>query len=450
MEKKHFFNTEISPTQFNFQPFANAFQTNPNFENNSVQQHSQFNSALSSMVSSHPSQMFMQRSSYMNSPNTSSYNTTTDSPLKLQMPTMNHHFVKENIPISGNPMPMTSALPILPTDPAFVQRAAQLSCLLNHSFNDKTSPNGMNNAEFQYRDSSLCKDNDKSPGVSTSPLDVVVSPTIIKSNYLQMNVRSASVFEQNPTQDTELQTPVELESRKRKGKAKEAALLQSVKVAEEDENLETRKRSKMASGNESGGIKIQEGTNIAAENKNQDDNQKSPEAPKDYIHVRARRGQATDSHSLAERVRREKIGERMKLLQDLVPGCNKVTGKAVMLDEIINYVQSLQSQVEFLSMKLSTVNSRQNVCMANLLPKDMFQQNGRLSNQMYSAESSASAYHGQQVCDDSLQPLDVVLRRNLGLGLDGFSDGLSQFPAFSEDDLQSLVQTGFGPNQTST
>ncbi|MCI14208.1 transcription factor bHLH49-like, partial [Trifolium medium] len=64
-----------------------------------------------------------------------------------------------------------------------------------------------------------------------------------------------------------------------------------------------------------------------------------------YVHVRARRGQATNSHSLAERVRREKISERMKFLQDLVPGCNKVTGKAVMLDEIINYVQSLQQQV---------------------------------------------------------------------------------------------------------
>lgn len=75
-----------------------------------------------------------------------------------------------------------------------------------------------------------------------------------------------------------------------------------------------------------------------------------------YIHVRARRGQATDSHSLAERVRRERISERMKLLQALVPGCDKVTGKALMLDEIINYVQSLQNQVEFLSMKLASVN----------------------------------------------------------------------------------------------
>lgn len=87
--------------------------------------------------------------------------------------------------------------------------------------------------------------------------------------------------------------------------------------------------------------------------------QPPPEPPKqDYIHVRARRGQATDSHSLAERARREKISERMKILQDLVPGCNKVIGKALVLDEIINYIQSLQRQVEFLSMKLEAVNSR--------------------------------------------------------------------------------------------
>ncbi|KAK6130755.1 hypothetical protein DH2020_035501 [Rehmannia glutinosa] len=92
----------------------------------------------------------------------------------------------------------------------------------------------------------------------------------------------------------------------------------------------------------------------------------------DYILVRAKRGQATNSHSLAERVRREKISERMRLLQELVPGCNKITGKAVMLDEIINYVQSLQQQVEFLSMKLATVNPELNVDIERLLSKDDF------------------------------------------------------------------------------
>lgn len=77
------------------------------------------------------------------------------------------------------------------------------------------------------------------------------------------------------------------------------------------------------------------------------------EAPKEVVHVRARRGQATDSHSIAERVRRGKINERLRCLQDIVPGCYKSMGMAVMLDEIINYVQSLQNQVEFLSSKLS-------------------------------------------------------------------------------------------------
>ncbi|XP_062178545.1 transcription factor bHLH48-like isoform X2 [Phragmites australis] len=77
-----------------------------------------------------------------------------------------------------------------------------------------------------------------------------------------------------------------------------------------------------------------------------------------YVHVRARRGQATDSHSLAERARREKINARMDLLKELVPGCSKVSGTALVLDEIINHVQSLQRQVEYLSMRLAAVNPR--------------------------------------------------------------------------------------------
>ncbi|GER57078.1 basic helix-loop-helix (bHLH) DNA-bindingsuperfamily protein [Striga asiatica] len=86
---------------------------------------------------------------------------------------------------------------------------------------------------------------------------------------------------------------------------------------------------------------------------------KPPEQPKqDYIHVRARRGQATNSHNLAERAHRENISERMKILQDLVPGCNKIIGKALVLDEIINYIQSLQRQVE---MKLEAVNARETI-----------------------------------------------------------------------------------------
>ncbi|EAZ09708.1 hypothetical protein OsI_31996 [Oryza sativa Indica Group] len=61
-------------------------------------------------------------------------------------------------------------------------------------------------------------------------------------------------------------------------------------------------------------------------------------------------------NSAHSKVRRERISERMRMLQALVPGCDKVTGKALILDEIINYVQSLQNQVEFLSMRIASLS----------------------------------------------------------------------------------------------
>ncbi|KAH6757165.1 basic helix-loop-helix DNA-binding superfamily protein [Perilla frutescens var. hirtella] len=75
----------------------------------------------------------------------------------------------------------------------------------------------------------------------------------------------------------------------------------------------------------------------------------APNQPSIRPRARARRGQATDPHSIAERLRRERISERMKALQELVPSCNK-TDKAAMLDEILDYVKFLRLQVKVLSM----------------------------------------------------------------------------------------------------
>ncbi|KAJ8445322.1 hypothetical protein Cgig2_010680 [Carnegiea gigantea] len=96
--------------------------------------------------------------------------------------------------------------------------------------------------------------------------------------------------------------------------------------------------------------------NTGAGRKRKGKSEEELQKPREVIHVRAKRGQATDSHSLAERVRRERINEKLKVLQDLVPGCYKTMGMAVMLDVIINYVRSLQNQIEFLSMKLSAAS----------------------------------------------------------------------------------------------
>ncbi|XP_024310948.1 transcription factor BHLH089 isoform X2 [Brachypodium distachyon] len=130
-----------------------------------------------------------------------------------------------------------------------------------------------------------------------------------------------------------------------------------------------------------------------AKGKSSKSKQADDEPPRDYVHVRARRGQATDSHSLAERVRREKITIKMKMLQDLVPGCNKVIGKALMLDEIINYVQSLQQQVEFLSMKLATVNPQLDFStLSTLLHKDMNEAFGPSPSSVFPLESAGGAF----------------------------------------------------------
>ncbi|XP_058750476.1 transcription factor bHLH63-like isoform X1 [Vicia villosa] len=145
----------------------------------------------------------------------------------------------------------------------------------------------------------------------------------------------------------------------------------------------------------------------------------------DYIHVRARRGQATDSHSLAERVRREKISERMKYLQDLVPGCNKIAGKAGMLDEIINYVQSLQRQVEFLSMKLAAVNPRLDFNIDELFAKEIFPQNfptigmqSDMTNPTYLQFNSAQqllSSCGGLINNMGMIPPEIGHRRNMNI-----------------------------------
>ncbi|KAL1209873.1 Transcription factor bHLH60 [Cardamine amara subsp. amara] len=122
--------------------------------------------------------------------------------------------------------------------------------------------------------------------------------------------------------------------------------------------------------------------------KSSEENEKLP-----YVHVRARRGQATDSHSLAERARREKINARMKLLQELVPGCDKIQGTALVLDEIINHVQSLQRQVEMLSMRLAAVNPRIDFNLDTILASE----NGSLMDGSFNGTAMQLAWPHQAI-----------------------------------------------------
>ncbi|KAF2593616.1 hypothetical protein F2Q70_00043220 [Brassica cretica] len=65
--------------------------------------------------------------------------------------------------------------------------------------------------------------------------------------------------------------------------------------------------------------------------------------------VRAKRGCATHPRSIAERMRRTRISDRIRRLQELVPNMDKQTNTADMLEEAVEYVKALQCQIQELT-----------------------------------------------------------------------------------------------------
>ncbi|XP_022885446.1 transcription factor PIF7-like isoform X3 [Olea europaea var. sylvestris] len=61
-----------------------------------------------------------------------------------------------------------------------------------------------------------------------------------------------------------------------------------------------------------------------------------------------RHSRAAATHNQSERRRRDRINQKMKALQKLVPNASK-TDKASMLDEVIAYLKQLQAQVQMMS-----------------------------------------------------------------------------------------------------
>ncbi|KAH7516513.1 hypothetical protein FEM48_Zijuj10G0143100 [Ziziphus jujuba var. spinosa] len=107
----------------------------------------------------------------------------------------------------------------------------------------------------------------------------------------------------------------------------------------------------LSTTNDHFGNRIKKEKRIGGRKRKRNINEKGREKSNEVIHVRAKRGQATDSHSLAERT----------------------MGMAVMLDVVINYVQSLQTQIDFLSMKLSAASMYYDFNSPNMDAMDMMQ-----------------------------------------------------------------------------
>ncbi|KAL8154047.1 hypothetical protein V2J09_011807 [Rumex salicifolius] len=105
-------------------------------------------------------------------------------------------------------------------------------------------------------------------------------------------------------------------------------------------------------------VDIEEETNARNSNADMSDDESNEsqevinEGSKEILNMngkrRASRGAATDPQSLYARRRRERINERLRILQTLVPNGTKVD-ISTMLEEAVSYVKFLQLQIKLLS-----------------------------------------------------------------------------------------------------
>ncbi|KAI4365870.1 hypothetical protein MLD38_021816 [Melastoma candidum] len=112
----------------------------------------------------------------------------------------------------------------------------------------------------------------------------------------------------------------------------------------------------------------------------------------------------TTTHNLSERRRRDRINEKMKALQKMVPNSSK-TDKVSMLDEVIVYMKQLQAQVEMMNLVQSNAAATDGNINVNLnIPQMM--------NAMMAMPPAALSPQQQQQLQMSL-----LARMGVGLGL---------------------------------
>ncbi|URD73793.1 hypothetical protein MUK42_08950 [Musa troglodytarum] len=304
--------------------------------------------------------------------------------------------------LSTPPLIFPPSLPHFPADSGFIERAARFSCLSGGGFMDVNLLRPSQSVAPARKASKVVMETQVQNSELSMTADKVVSlpaayGSIDQSRMDTRRDRRSPHISNSESQETNFceggqdgnvdssgnSSPSDLGANKRK---------RTIQDMEKDQVQRGPQSSSEATETKH---KVEQNSSKHGGNNGKDNSEAAEEG---YVHVRARRGQATNSHSLAERVRREKISERMKYLQELVPGCSKVTGKAVMLDEIINYVQSLQRQVEFLSMKLAAVNPQLDFSVERLLAKNLREFHGSpLSIAGFSQEMSyPRVYPSQQ------------------------------------------------------
>ncbi|XP_056857721.1 transcription factor PIF5-like isoform X2 [Raphanus sativus] len=161
-----------------------------------------------------------------------------------------------------------------------------------------------------------------------------------------------------------------------------------------------------------------------------------------------RRSRAAEVHNLSER-RRDRINERMKALQELIPHCNR-TDKASILDEAIDYLKSLQMQLQVMWMGRGMAAAAAIPMMfpgvqSSQYINQMAMQSQMLQPQFPVMNRSVAQNHPGLVCQNPVMQLQMQAQNHiLSEQLARYMGGFPPMPATTQVQQQPTDMLRFG------
>ncbi|PQQ20461.1 transcription factor PIF7 isoform X2 [Prunus yedoensis var. nudiflora] len=160
---------------------------------------------------------------------------------------------------------------------------------------------------------------------------------------------------------------------------------------------------------------------------NQDDGQETTKDGESGRSRSTRPKRAAAVHNQSERKRRDRINQKMKALQRLVPSASK-TDKASMLDEVIKYLEQLQAQVQMMSSVRNMPHMNMNMNM--MMPLGMQQQ-------QHLHQMSFLAHMGM---GGNVGPLGLGMGMGMGIGIIDMSNNMARMAAHAHhQSLRPLI-----------
>ncbi|XP_020233246.1 transcription factor bHLH84 [Cajanus cajan] len=176
--------------------------------------------------------------------------------------------------------------------------------------------------------------------------ELSLDPVALADNNLQAK-REYEIMVSEPVQEDgsrnletltkRLRSSIEVSKTVRNAKSRKNPKSASMSNDEDDRSLSLPRHSCFSQGDSNASLEPNGGVSS-----------KDLASPNSYRKSRATTRPATDSQSLYARKRRERINERLRILQNLVPNGTKVD-ISTMLEEAVQYVKFLQLQIKLLS-----------------------------------------------------------------------------------------------------